>query len=128
MDDPLSCVTPFPVLGMISGSFTFGPISSTIDNYVISATAVGTGSGSEPLPDGATMQVSVGVVITLNNTTSGASFVDGTASDWATTILHELGHAYWDLYGAGTSQIQPDGSSPQTSAANTQLIEKDCNP
>ena len=55
------------------------------------------------------MLINTSVVIRVNNTSNSASFVNGDVNDWATTILHELGHAYWDLYGAGTSKITPDG-------------------
>lgn len=73
------------------------------------------------------MMVSASVLITLNNTTGGTAFVSGNQNDWAITLLHELGHVYTDLYGAGTSQIVPDGESGQQSIDNTKLVEQDCN-
>ena len=75
------------------------------------------------------MLVNTSVQITVNN--SAGSFFSGNVNDWAVTILHELGHAYWDLYGPSTSAIQPDGPSipdgVQISENNTKLIKKDCN-
>jgi hypothetical protein len=73
------------------------------------------------------MMVGAGVVIRVNNTSPGSSFVSGNVNDWATTILHELGHAYWDLCGAGTSKITPDGTDTKASEANTGLIKSKCN-
>jgi hypothetical protein len=72
------------------------------------------------------MLVSQSVLITVNNVVG--SFVMQGSSAWAVTILHELGHAYWDLYGPGTSQITPDGTSVQASEANTKLVQSKCNP
>ena len=113
------------VLAMISGSFVFGPIANT-GNFITSATTAGIGSKTIPIPGNATMVVNASVLITLNNTTNGASFVSGSANDWAATILHELGHAYWDLFGQGTSKILPDGTNSQQSLKNQALIKKDC--
>ncbi|PWU04125.1 MAG: hypothetical protein C5B51_17450 [Terriglobia bacterium] len=72
------------------------------------------------------MLVSSSVVIRVNNTSQGASFVSGTAYDWAVTILHELGHAYWDLYGEGASKITPDGKDAAVSQTNSDLIRSKC--
>jgi hypothetical protein len=70
------------------------------------------------------MLVNSGVQITVNNI--AGSFVTGNPNDWAVTVLHELGHAYWDLYGSGTSKIQPDSASVSVSQANTALVQKKC--
>jgi RHS repeat-associated protein len=112
------------VLSNISNSYKFGSIPSP-DDTVTSATTTGVGSSSIAVPNG-TMLVSAGVVITVNNTTPSASFVSGNVNDWAATILHELGHAYWDLYGPGTSLIVPDSSSTATSMANSALVRQRC--
>ena len=121
------------VLSQISNSYQFGPIGSAA-NTVTSATTTGNGSTSLPVGDGSVF-VNTSVTITLNNTTSGASFVNGYVYDWAVTILHELGHAYWDLYGPGTSLIGPDNVPTNTNAqnlqlseANTALVEQNCPP
>ena len=73
------------------------------------------------------MQVSTGVVIKLNNLSSQATFVSGTAYDQAVTVLHELGHAYWDLYGIGTSAITPDYDPTKTAAENLAASEDNTN-
>ena len=79
------------------------------------------------------MIVAASVTITVNNITPGAAFVSGSANDWATLIMHELGHAYWDLYGPGTSKITPDGPNAppgvngvEASEANTALVKDKC--
>jgi hypothetical protein len=102
---------------------------------VTSATTTGTGSTFIPAGAGE-IQVNTSVTIKLNNTTNGASFVTpNNVYNWAITILHELGHAYWDLYGPGTSLIQSDNVATNTNAqnlqlsqANTALVQQDCPP
>src|SRR5208282_4618095 len=119
------------VLSEISNSYQFGNINPTLPGTVTSAITVGVGTQTISIGNGATMQVNTGVTILVNNIAQGASFVSGSTYDQAVTILHELGHAYWDMFGPGTSAIQPDGSgTPQqnlaASQANTALITKDC--
>ncbi len=114
------------VLAKISNSYVFGPISSKAGT-VTSATTTGSGIATIPIGNGATIVVSKGVVIRVNNTSSGSSFVSGNANDWAATILHELGHAYIDLYGQGTSRIGPDGDDVSKSMANTKEVKEQCN-
>ena len=120
------------VLSRISTSYKFGAIQSA-PGSVSSATTNGTGSASISVGNGATMQVNSGVMITVNNIANNASFVSGSVYDWAGTILHELGHAYWYLYGAGTSAIAWDHDPNKTDAqnlaaskANTDKIEQKC--
>ncbi len=64
--------------------------------------------------------------ILLNNPSPGVSFVSGNVNDWATTILHELGHAVYDLYGSYASKITPDGNDTALSEANTRLVKEKC--
>ncbi|MGB7763196.1 MAG: RHS repeat-associated core domain-containing protein [Bryobacteraceae bacterium] len=116
---------PLTVLTQIQGSEAFGPLASN-ENYITNATTAGTGSVAISIGNGDTMLVNSGVTITLNNITNGASFVTGNVMDWAQTILHELGHAYADLYGLGTSAIQPDLGNSAASVANNNLIQKNC--
>jgi hypothetical protein len=115
----------FPA-GNVLQFFNFAQIPN-FGNFVTSATTKGFGSNTVSAGNGATMMVSASVLITLNNTTGGTAFVSGNQNDWAITLLHELGHVYTDLYGAGTSQIVPDGESGQQSIDNTKLVEQDCN-
>jgi len=117
---------PSVVLEMIANFFTYGAISPSAPGTVTSATTVGQGSAIIDIGNSATMTVSASVVITLNNTSNGASFVSGSGYDQAVTLLHELGHAYWDLFGPGTSQIAPDGDSATASQNNTNLVKANC--
>ncbi len=119
---------PLTVLSDISNSYEFGPIPPPDADHVTSATTTGVGSTSIPIGDGATMQVNTSVVIRVNNTSQSAAFVSGNVNDWATTILHELGHAHWDLYGQGTSKIAPDGGDTAASMTNTDLVKVNCKP
>jgi RHS repeat-associated protein len=129
---------PVTLLNQIvnSGWVEFGPIASqTTGNVttVTSATTTGQGTNNLPIGNGASMMVSAGVQILINDI--AGSFVTGSPADQAVTVLHELGHAYWDMYGPGTTLIQPDGRSAppgvngvKASEANTALVKKDCNP
>ena len=122
--------TPFPGLVLqnlySSNSFKYGSISSDTGT-VTSATTTGVGIATVSIGnDGTMLTVNTGVVIKLDNTSAGASFVSGTTYDQAITLLHELGHAYWDLYGPGTSTIKPDGTNTKASMANTNRVERVC--
>jgi RHS repeat-associated protein len=110
---------------VMTNSFTFGTVTSP-SGYVTSASTGRLGSATINLGGGTTMGVSASVTITLNNITNGASFVTGTPYDQAVTILHELGHAYGDMYGLGTSKIVPDSNQPKVSNANDALIKANC--
>jgi RHS repeat-associated protein len=109
------------ILAQIDNSFTFGEITAP-KGTVTSATTKGTGNTS---PWGADVIYS-SVEIKLNNTSMGASFVDGNLNDWTTTVLHELGHAAYDLYGPQASKITPDTGNTALSEANTRLIRERC--
>ena len=58
------------------------------------------------------------------------TFVTGNSRSQMITILHELGHAMNDIFGAGTSKIVDDGTGVTNgiskSEHNTALIRKDC--
>jgi hypothetical protein len=77
------------------------------------------------------------VAIRING--SAGNFVNGTLSERRTTILHELAHAIWDLYGPTTGNgmlsadygIQPDFDSNESvaaakSEANHDAIKEHC--
>jgi hypothetical protein len=114
--DPATVLTQL----LTSNDFSYKPLGSS-DNTVTSAQTTGVGSTQW---NGITVFSSVSIV--LNNQTSGASFVSGTPYEQAITVLHELGHAYWDLYGGGTSLIMPDSGNTAASMMNTNLLQKDC--
>ena len=44
----------------------------------------------------------------------------------AVTILHELGHAVWDVYGQASSDIIPDIDDLELSAKNSKMIAERC--
>jgi hypothetical protein len=113
---------PGTVLAQIANSYKFDSIEPTEPNTVTSATV--TGNGQMPYGYGGVIYASV--TITLNNTSPGASFVSGTLNDWTATILHELGHAIYDLYGTPSDQIKPDQGNTAKSEANTALIKQKC--
>jgi hypothetical protein len=122
---------PLEVLARIGNSYKFQSIDSP-DGTVTSALKRGVGSASTPIPNGSLL-VSAAVEIRVNNLSNGASFVTGGVNDWATTLLHELGNAYWDLYGDGTSAITPDGPSApngidgtKASIENTNRVKTKC--
>jgi RHS repeat-associated protein len=66
-----------------------------------------------------------GAAVTINMYPS-APFNTGSAQDDAITVLHELGHVYMDVFGAGSTKIQNDIGNTAASKANTQLVKNDC--
>jgi hypothetical protein len=111
---------PGTVLAKIANSYKFESIASP-KGTVTSATIVGYGA----VPYGAGL-IYTSVTIKVNNTTAGASFVSGSLNDWTATVLHELGHAMYDLYGTPSDQIKPDEGNTAQSEANTALIKRKC--
>jgi hypothetical protein len=64
--------------------------------------------------------------IVLNDVTG--SFVNGTTGDQVLTILHELGHAMDDIFGAGTNLfLNNDAGNTKLSKMNDDFIKKFCN-
>jgi RHS repeat-associated protein len=103
------------------GSIGFGPLPSqpgTITSAVTVPWVLNTG--------GATYNEAA---ITIS-TSPGSVWLTGNLQQQAILLLHELGHAMNDIFGAGTSGIKDDGSSTQAgiqqSMKNTKLIKKDC--
>lgn len=68
-----------------------------------------------------------GTVITLN-TNALSSIGSGNFIAAAVTLLHELGHVYSDLFGAGSTAIQNDAGNNALSQANTALVQQVCFP
>ena len=117
--------------GRKPGFFSVGPIRNDNLNTVISATTTPVLFNPVSIRNGATqLQTSV-VEIEINDLQG--SFVNGSAADQEVTIVHELGHAIYDLYGPlGTNVlgnsygIQPDGGNVSQSEANTDGVKKAC--
>ena len=94
--------------GGIYGSISYGRISAVATS---ATTALKPGT--------------IGVTITINDNANGLWGFEGPLGN-AGTLLHELGHAYVDLWGADASAIQPDANSVTKSIANDETIYADC--
>ncbi len=84
-------------------------------------------TGLKPIDigNGAQQWVNGTVLITINDLRG--DFVNGDVTASAATLLHELGHAYYDLSSfLGGSRILPDGGEVNKSQNNQRLIKKDC--
>ena len=92
--------------------------------YFTSATTVGTGPYQAPIGNGATQLLYTGVLITINDL--AGTFVSGNTQSQAITLLHELGHAYDDMYGPASTLILSDAGNPAQSMANTALVTQKC--
>jgi hypothetical protein len=79
---------------------------------------------ASPIGNGATQILYSGVLITINDL--AGTFVNGNTLSQAVTLLHELGHAYDDMYGPGSTLIQSDSTSTAQSMANTALVQQKC--
>jgi hypothetical protein len=100
-----------------------GNIVSSQPNIVTSATTSASSPYSVPAGDG-TMLLYSSVTIKINS--FAGTFVTGTLQDQATTLLHELGHAFDFLFGPNSTKIVDDGNSTQTSKDNTALVKQQC--
>ena len=95
--------------------------------YVTSATTVGVEPYSYNIGNGASsVLLYESVTITINDL--AGSFVTGTTQDQAITLIHELGHAFSDLFGPSSTKITSDANNPTASQANTALVTQACFP
>jgi RHS repeat-associated protein len=96
-----------------------GQVTSATTTALFSAVSIG---------QGATQLQVTGALVAINDL--AGTFIHGSDQDRAVTILHELGHVFYDLLGLGGSQILPDGNgipdNVNQSMRNTSLIEQDC--
>ncbi len=69
-----------------------------------------------------------GVVITINTAPNTPFNRTATPTDRATTVLHELGHAFNWLPGAGGSFVQNDQDDVTLSMENTSMVKTSCFP
>ena len=65
-----------------------------------------------------------GVTIRIHNDPN-APWSKASVADNAVTLLHELGHAFKRINGAGGSFIQDDGAEG-VSAFNTKIVKESC--
>ena len=112
------------------GSISFGQISSAAGTTTFATTSIAS-STAVAIGNGATQLQAQTVSITLNTLSGG--FLSETLYDQAITLLHELGHTIYDLFGPmGTGQlgssypIQPDLNNTKASMANTNAIQNHC--
>ena len=112
------------------GAISFGAITPE-PGTVTSATTVVASSAPVDIGNGAQQLPAQTVNITLN--TLAGNFVSGSLYDEGVTLLHEIGHTIYDLFGPlGTRQlgsqypIQPDAHNVKASEANTNAVEKHC--
>jgi len=114
--------------GLLYGTSKYGMV--TVNDIpdqagkVTSATTVVTGLTSVDIENGKQL-VNGQVLITINDL--AGDFVNGDVNESAATLLHELGHTYFDLDRLlGGSVILPDGGNVAASQENQQLIKKYC--
>ena len=74
--------------------------------------------------------ITTNIALITINTSSYTPMNSGSIDGGAVTLLRELGHAFNDVYGAGTTQIFNDDSSvpnsASVSAGNTAYIKAQC--
>jgi RHS repeat-associated protein len=94
------------------------PTRTLIDNAKTQPVASSANYGT--LPDGTRVFQGTWNAATITINTNPLASFD------AVTILHELGHVYTDLFGASSTSILDDNSSPGQSKANSDLIRSTC--
>ncbi len=112
------------------GSISFGPLPSSVGTTTFATTSIAS-SSFVAIGNGATQLQAQTVSITLNSLPGG--FLSESLYAQGVTLLHELGHTIYDLFGpSGTGQlgssypIQPDFNNTKASMANTNAIQKHC--
>ena len=112
-----------------SGTGGFGFIAiNNIDSppgQVVSATTQIASFDNVPVDGGFQLQAT-SVIITVNDL--AGNFVDGNTVEQAATLIHELGHAFYDLPALGGSSILPDAGNVAQSEANQALVMGNCFP
>jgi RHS repeat-associated protein len=128
-------INPYQVLSNIvlgfDGTIQVSAIPNNNKGTVLSAITTVAATSQVGIGNGATQTQNSQVLITINDLQG--TFSGGSAYDQQTTLLHELGHAIYDLFGpggagllSGSYGIQPDGSNTALSEANTAKIEAVC--
>ena len=122
--------SPSTVLGELQtgtsglGYFAINNIDSS-PGTVVSATTQASGYSTVPI-DGGFQSQATSVTITINDL--AGYFVGNNLVDQAATIIHELGHAFYDLPSLGGSLILPDAGNVSQSEANQALVMQTCFP
>ena len=112
------------------GSISFGQIPSAAGTTTFATTSIAS-SAFVDIGNGAQQLQAQTVSITLNTLSGG--FLSESLYQQGVTLLHEIGHAIYDLFGpSGTGQlgssypIQPDANNTTASMNNTNAIQKHC--
>ena len=112
-------------------SFEIGDIFEESPGQVTSATTTVSLWSWVDIGNGAQQKQATAVDVTINEL--AGSFVSGGGDSQKMTILHEMGHAIYDLYGPSGSgllstdyAIQPDKKDLKKSEANTKKINEVC--
>jgi hypothetical protein len=109
------------------GYFTIGDIAKQ-QNLVTSATTAPIQSLVDIGYGNSSQLQTTGVIITINDLEGSFTGSDPIAQ--AATVLHELGHAFSDLWGQSSTKIKDDNKTVpnyvDVSKGNTTLINKDC--
>jgi hypothetical protein len=106
------------------GFFVINNIDSPPGQEVSATTQVASWA-NVPVDGGFQLQAT-SVIITINDL--AGNFVGSDATAQAATIIHELGHAFYDLPALGGSSILPDAGNVSKSEANQALVMKKCFP
>jgi hypothetical protein len=121
--DPVTVLTMLVGTNPGTGMILFDQISSP-PGQVTSATTVGYNPYSKDIGNGTQLLLYAFVQVMIN--TQAGSFVSGTTNNQATTLLHELGHVYSDLYGPQSTAIVSDAGNLALSQQNTKTVEDNC--
>ena len=114
---------------------TFGDLGPPKHGTATNAVTRPTGYAMEP--DGTVGFTGVAdKSVVVFNSNPGVPFNSGTVTDNATTLLHELGHVYENLFGMGTTLLVDDSSQTQgsdemvtlASGINTKMVQANCFP
>jgi hypothetical protein len=102
------------------GSITIGDIPPEYPGQVINATTSGSVVNGV---NWATIEINDLAGVFVNGTSS----FPATPQNQAITLLHELGHAVWNIFGDGSTKIKKDGGkNPGPSLDNTWQVKTKC--
>ncbi len=118
------------------GGFTFGGIQARPVGVAVrpgqnivqftNATTTGTNSQYHVDANGNRVFDGFGSVNILINNDPNTPYNQGSDYDRAITLLHELGHAFVDLFGADSSHVLDDQNSTAASQRNSDVVRQNC--